>query len=90
VRAVSRSIERVEVMFDDPTLVANAGLIVPATLMTRLGLESLINATVRLVGRVGGALPGRKLLTLVATILAGGSHIRHAEMLPVGVCKETQ
>ena len=81
---VSRAIDRVEVIFDDPTLVANAGLILPATLITRLGLESLINSTVRLVGRVGGALPGRKVLTLVATILAGGSHIDHADMLRAG------
>ena len=84
---VSRTIDRVEVIFDDPTLVANAGLIVPATLMTRLGLESLIDATVRLGGRVGGALPGRKILTLVATILAGGSHIDHADMLRAGATR---
>jgi hypothetical protein len=80
-------VDRVEVIFDDPTLVANAGLIVPATLMTCLGLESLINSTVRLVGRVGGALPGRKILTLVATILAGGSHIDHADMLRAGATR---
>ena len=79
--------DRVEVMFDDATLVANAGLVVPATLMTRLGLESLINSMVRLVGRVGGALPGRKVLTLVATILAGGSHIDHADMLRAGATR---
>ena len=41
--AVSRTIERVEVTFDDPSLVADAGLIVPATLMIRLGLETLVN-----------------------------------------------
>jgi len=87
VSGVSRTIDRVEVIFDDPTLVANAGLIVPATLMTRLGLESLIDATVRLGGRVGGALPGRKILTLVATILAGGSHIDHADMLRAGATR---
>ncbi len=51
--------------FDDETLVADAGLLVPATLMVRLGLEALINQTVRLVDRVGGARPGRKVLTLV-------------------------
>jgi hypothetical protein len=64
--------------------VPNAGLVVPATLMARLGLEALINSTLRLVGRVGGALPGRKVLTLVVTILAGGSHIDHADMLRAG------
>jgi len=77
-------IDRVEVTFDDSTLVANAGLIVPATLMIRLGLEPLVNSTVRLVGRVGGARPGRKVLTLVTTILAGGSHIDHADVLRAG------
>ncbi len=81
---VSRSIDRVEVIFDDATSVANAGLMVPATLMARLGLEALINSTLRLVGRVGGALSGRKVLTLVATILAGGSHIDHADVLRAG------
>ena len=70
--------------FDDETLVANAGLVLPATLMARFGLEALVNATVRLSGRVGGARPGRKVLSLVATILAGGSHIDHADMLRAG------
>lgn len=81
---VSRGIDGFEVTFDDPTLVANAGLVVPATLMIRLGLGALIDTTVRLVGRVGGAAPGRKVLTLVATILAGGSHIDHANVLRAG------
>ena len=82
------AIDRVEVTFDDETLVADAGLIVPATLMVRLGLEALVNSTVRLVGRVGGALPGRKILTLVAAILAGGSHIDHADKLRAGATEE--
>jgi hypothetical protein len=73
-----------EVTFDDESLVANAGLLLPATLMVRLGLESLVNSAVRLVGRVGGARPGRKILTLVATILAGGTHIDHADVLRAG------
>ena len=81
---VSRRIDRVEVIFDDESLVANAGLIAPATLMVRLGLESLVNVTVRLRGRVGGSRPGRKILSLVATILAGGTHIDHADILRTG------
>ena len=85
---VSRAIDRIEVTFDDETLVADAGLIVPATLMPRLGLEGLVDQTVRLVGRVGGALPGRKVLTLVATILVGGSHIDHANKLRAGATGE--
>ena len=50
----------------------------------RLGLEALIDATVRLVGRVGGARPGRKVLTLVHAMIAGASHIDHADMLRAG------
>jgi hypothetical protein len=73
-----------EVTFDEPNLVANAGLLLVATLVGRLGLESLINSTVRLSGRVGGALPGRKVLTLVHAMVAGGSHIDHANMLRAG------
>jgi hypothetical protein len=81
---VSQPLDRVEVIFDDDRLVANAGLIVPATLADRLDLEALIDDTVRLVGRVGGANPGRKVLTLVHSILAGGSHIDHADVLRAG------
>jgi len=84
VRSVSRGIDRIDVTFDDPNLVANAGLILVATLSARLGLEALINQTVHLSGRVGGALPGRKILTLIHTMVAGGSHIDHADMLRAG------
>jgi hypothetical protein len=84
VNSSSRMIERVAVTFDDPTLVADAGLLVPATLMVRLGLEALVNQMVRLGGRVGGSRPGRKVLTLVAAILAGASHIDHVDRLRAG------
>ena len=82
--SVSHTIDRIEATFDDPTLVADAGLVVPATLMVRLGLEALIDQTVRLVDRIGGARPGRKVLTLVAAILVGASHIDHADRLRAG------
>jgi hypothetical protein len=84
VSSSSRKIDQIAVTFDEPTLVADAGLLVPATLMVRLGLESLVNQMVRLRGRVGGALPGRKVLTLVAAILAGASHIDHSNRLRAG------
>jgi hypothetical protein len=84
VSEVSRRIDRIEVTFDEPNLVANAGLLLVSTLVVRLGLERLINATVHLSGRVGGALPGRKVLTLVHAMAAGGSHIDHADMLRAG------
>ncbi len=81
---VSHDIDRIEVIFDDPNLVANAGLLLVATLTRRLGLEALVNSTVRLIGRVGGALPGRKVLTLVHSMIAGGTHIDHADVLRAG------
>jgi len=84
VTSVSRGIDRIEVTFDDPNLVANAGLLLVATLVVRLGLERLINDMVDLSGRVGGALPGRKVLTLVHAMVAGGSHIDHADVLRSG------
>jgi hypothetical protein len=84
VSRVSHGIDRIAVNFDDPNLAANAGLLLVATLVVRLGLEGLVNATVRLGGRVGGARPGRKVLTLVHAIVAGGSHIDHADVLRSG------
>ena len=82
--SVSRGIDRIEVTFDDPNLVANAGLLLVATLVVRLRLEALINDVVDLSGRVGGALPGRKVLTLMHAMVAGGSHIDHADVLRSG------
>jgi len=84
VKSVSRGIDRIAVTFDDPNLVANAGLLLVATLVNRLGLEDLCNATIRLVGRSGGFQPGRKILTLVHAMVAGATHIDHADMLRAG------
>jgi hypothetical protein len=84
VTPVSQNIDRLDVTFDDPNLVSDAGLLLVATLTARLGLEALINDAVRLVGRIGGARPGRKVLTLVHSMVRGGSHIDHADALRAG------
>ena len=76
----SRKLDRLEATFDHDGLVANAGLIVPATLMARLGLEALINVWVK----TGSALPGRKILTLVAAMIAGATHIDHVNIVRAG------
>ena len=70
--------------FDEANLVANAGLLLVATLVQRLGLESLLNSTIDLSGRVGGFRPGRKVLTLVHAMVAGATHIDHADLLRAG------
>jgi hypothetical protein len=72
------------VSFDDPHLVANAGLLLVGTLVVRLEIERLVNTTVCLAGRVGGALPGRKVLSLVHAMVAGASHIDHVDVLRAG------
>lgn len=43
---VSRTIDRFDTTFDHDGLISNAGLIVTATLMVRLGLEQLTTAWV--------------------------------------------
>ena len=81
---VLQNIDRLEVVFDDESLVADAGLLAAGTLVDRLGLEDLVDRTVRLGGRVGGASPGRKVLTVVSAMLAGASHIDHVDQLRAG------
>ena len=54
------------------------------TLVVRLGVERLVNQLVGLAGRVGGSRPGRKVLTLVHAMVAGGSHIDHVDVLRAG------
>ena len=81
---VSHAPDRIVATFDDPNLVANAGLLLVSTLSARLGLEALIDTIVRLGGRIGGAHPGRKVLTLVHAMIGGASHIDHADMLRAG------
>ena len=68
---VNHGIDRVRATFDDESLIADAGLLLVATVAVRLGLEALINSTVRLTGRVGGAQPGRKALTLIHAMISG-------------------
>lgn len=78
--ASSRNIDRIETTFDHDGLVANAGLIVAATLMARLGLEALIDGWVC----TGSANAGRKILTVVAAMMAGATHIDHVDVLRAG------
>lgn len=83
-RTVNHGIGRVRATFDDESLVADAGLILVATVVSRLGLEALINATVRLVGRTGGSRPGRKVLTLVHAMASGADCIDDTNRLRAG------
>lgn len=83
-RPVSHVPDRLSVSFDDEGLVANAGLLLVATLSARLGIDAVVEATLGMAGLIGGARPGRKVLTLVHSIVAGASHIDHADVLRAG------
>ena len=76
--------DRIHVAFDDHRLVANAGLLLPATLALRLGLGELVDRHVDLGDAPGRANPGDKLMTLVASALAGGDCIDDADALRSG------
>ncbi len=76
--------DRIRVSFDDHRLVANAGLILPATLALRLGLPELVRQRLDLGNAPGRANTGDKMMTLVASALAGGDCIDDADVLRTG------
>jgi hypothetical protein len=77
-------LDQVDSTFDDQRSVALAGLLLPATLAERLGIEQATDQLLDLGGRPGAAHPGRKLLTLVYALAAGGDRIDDVELLRCG------
>jgi len=82
--ASSHVVDRLQVTFDDEHAVANAGLVVPATLAVRLGFEQLVDDTVDLGLRPGAANGGRKAATVVTGMLAGARCIDDLDVLRAG------
>ena len=76
--------DRIRILFDDHRLVANAGLLLPATLARHLGLRELVDHHLDLGGAPGRANTVDKMLTLVASALAGGACIDDADALGAG------
>ena len=76
--------DRIQIAFDDHRLVANAGLILPATLGRHLGLPELVDRHLDLGRAPGRANTGDKVMTLVASALAGGDCIDDADVLRTG------
>ena len=76
--------DRIRIAFDDHRLVANAGLILPVTLAHHLGLGELVDRHLDLGDAPGRANVGDKMLTLVASALAGGDGIDDADVLRSG------
>ena len=52
--------DRIRILFDDHRLVANAGLILPATLALRLGLPQLLRSTSTSAERRDGRTPATR------------------------------
>ena len=80
--------DRIHVAFDDHRLVANAGLILPITLAHHLGLGELVDSHVDLGDAPGRANAGDKMLTLMASALAGGDCIDDADALRLGATEQ--
>jgi hypothetical protein len=76
------------VAFDDDHAVANAGLALTATLTERLEVEAVVDELVDLGDRPGHHRPGRKVLTLLHAMVAGGDAIDDADVLRTGRTQE--
>ena len=76
--------DRIQVAFDDHRLVDNAGLLLPSTLALHLGLSQLVQQRLDLGNAPGRANTGDKIMTLVASALAGGDCIDDADVLRAG------
>jgi hypothetical protein len=80
----SHSLDRLDTAFDDDRLVADAGLLLPATLAQHLDLKGLVDEHLDLGDAVGRANVGDKFLSLVLSALAGGDCIDDADALRAG------
>ena len=76
--------DRIQITFDDRRLVANAGLLLSATLARHLGLPELVRQRLDLGDAPGRANTSDKMMTLVASALAGGDCIDDADVLRTG------
>ena len=80
----SHSLDRLGTAFDDDRLVADAGLVLPATLAHHLRLKELVDEHLDLGQAAGRANVGEKLLTVAMSSLAGGDCIDDANALRAG------
>lgn len=76
--------DRLEVCFDDERAVANGGIVLPALLARRLGIEAIVESHVDLGDRDGAANAGRKVMTLVSAMALGADCIEDCDVLRSG------
>ncbi len=80
----SRTLDRLGVEFDAPHLVANAGLLLAATLAQHLGLREVVEEHLDLGDAPGRANVGPKAMSLIPSMLVGGDSIYDANVLRAG------
>ena len=81
----SRSVGRRRGEFDDERAVCDAGIVVVATLASRLGIEALAGDLVRLRrDRPGAANAGRKVMALLYAMVLGANSIDDTDVLRSG------
>jgi hypothetical protein len=80
---VSHAAVAVEVAFDDPNLIADAGLVSVVALAEQVGLPELVAEHVAITGadNSAGANPAAKVMSLVAGMVAGADSIEDIDRL---------
>ena len=79
----SHAVSVVDVAFDDPNLIADAGLVPVIALAEQVGLPGLVEDHVTITGAANsaGANPGAKVMSLVAGMVAGADSIEDVDRL---------
>jgi hypothetical protein len=77
-------LDGIAVCFDDERAVADAGIVLAATLAERLGIETLVDQTLDLGERPGAANAGAKVMTLVSAMALGADCIDDCDILRSG------
>jgi hypothetical protein len=73
----------VDIVFDDPNLIADAGLVPVVALAEQIGLPALVTEQVRITGAANsaGANPAAKVMSLLAGMIAGADSIEDIDRL---------
>ena len=76
--------QRLNVLFDDRSLIANAGMLPAVLMLQRLGIGELADARLTLGDPAANPNRSDKLLSLICSSLAGGDCIDDADVLRAG------
>src|SRR3954452_21736320 len=77
-------LDGIGVEFDDKRAVADAGIVLTATLARRLGIGALVDESVKLGDRPGAGNVGAKVMTLVSAMALGADCIDDCDLVRSG------